>query len=319
MKQRNISIDILKCFAALIITNSHMDILYPKFGALATGGAIGDALFFFCSGFTLFLGRMGRFDNWYKRRINRIYPTIFAWAILGSLLFGYQNNINNVLLSGGGWFVSCIMLYYVLLYFIQRYMFKYLRLAFMAVAIACAVYFMLINTPMDFNMYGAGYFKWFHFFMFMLMGAMMGISQREYKYHFVWDGLKLIGCVVAFYALYAFKDIAVYNKFQMLIWIPLLGTVFYFFKLCNSDFMKKAYHHCTVGWIIKLVGGLCLEIYLVQTALFTDKMNAVFPLNLIVMFAIIVFAAYILRCSARLFAQTFKDMDYDWRAVFKAV
>lgn len=58
-------------------------------------------LFFFCSGFTLFLGRMGRFDNWYKRRINRIYPTIFAWAILGSLLFGYQNNINNVLLSEG--------------------------------------------------------------------------------------------------------------------------------------------------------------------------------------------------------------------------
>ena len=56
MKQRNIGIDILKCFAAIVITNSHMDILYPKFGALATGGAIGDALFFFCSGFTLFLG-----------------------------------------------------------------------------------------------------------------------------------------------------------------------------------------------------------------------------------------------------------------------
>lgn len=82
--------------------------------------AIGDALFFFCSGFTLFLGRMGRFDNWYKRRINRIYPTVFAWAILGSLLFGYHNDINNILLSGGGWFVSCIMLYYVLLYFIQQ-------------------------------------------------------------------------------------------------------------------------------------------------------------------------------------------------------
>lgn len=47
MKQRNIGIDILKCFAAIVITNSHMDILYPKFGALATGGAIGDALFSF--------------------------------------------------------------------------------------------------------------------------------------------------------------------------------------------------------------------------------------------------------------------------------
>lgn len=30
MKQRNISIDILKCFAALIITNSHMDILCKR-------------------------------------------------------------------------------------------------------------------------------------------------------------------------------------------------------------------------------------------------------------------------------------------------
>ena len=56
MKQRNISIDILKCFAALIITNSHMDILYPKFGALATGGAIGDALFFLLLWFHSILG-----------------------------------------------------------------------------------------------------------------------------------------------------------------------------------------------------------------------------------------------------------------------
>ena len=84
MRQRNISIDILKCIAAILITNSHMGPLYGKYSILATGGAIGDVLFFFCSGFTLFLGRMGRFDNWYKRRIHRIYPTVFAWAIVGA-------------------------------------------------------------------------------------------------------------------------------------------------------------------------------------------------------------------------------------------
>ena len=77
---RDTSIDILKCIAAIIITNSHMDLLYGKYVVLATGGAIGDALFFFCSGYTLFLGRNSDFFNWYKRRINRIYPTIFAWA-----------------------------------------------------------------------------------------------------------------------------------------------------------------------------------------------------------------------------------------------
>lgn len=56
MRQRNISIDILKSFAVLAITNSHMDMLYVKYSGLATGGAIGDALFFFASGFTILLG-----------------------------------------------------------------------------------------------------------------------------------------------------------------------------------------------------------------------------------------------------------------------
>lgn len=55
-QNRNVGIDILKCIAAILITNSHMGMLYGKYSVLATGGAIGDALFFFVSGFTLFLG-----------------------------------------------------------------------------------------------------------------------------------------------------------------------------------------------------------------------------------------------------------------------
>lgn len=47
MKQRNPSIDILKCIAALLITNSHMELLYGQYSVMATGGAIGDVLFFF--------------------------------------------------------------------------------------------------------------------------------------------------------------------------------------------------------------------------------------------------------------------------------
>ena len=72
------------------------------------------------------------------------------------------------------------------------------------------------------------------------------------------------------------------------------------------------------GRIIKFVGGLCLEIYLVQGTLFTDKMNCIFPLNLLVMFLIIIAVAYALRCLARIFSQTFRAEDYNWREVFKA-
>jgi peptidoglycan/LPS O-acetylase OafA/YrhL len=87
MQTRNPSIDILKFIAAIFITNSHMEALYHPYEILATGGAIGDVLFFFCSGFTLFLGRMDRFDNWYKRRINRIYPSVFAVGIISAIVF----------------------------------------------------------------------------------------------------------------------------------------------------------------------------------------------------------------------------------------
>lgn len=102
MNKRDISIDILKFFAALVITNSHMELLYGKYSFLATGGAIGDVLFFFASGFTLFLGTMGRFDNWYKRRINRIYPTVFAWAIIAAFVFNHQNDMKFTVIHGGG-------------------------------------------------------------------------------------------------------------------------------------------------------------------------------------------------------------------------
>lgn len=55
-KKRDFSIDVLKFFAIFLIINSHSDIAYPRFSMLATGGAIGDCLFLFCSGYTLLLG-----------------------------------------------------------------------------------------------------------------------------------------------------------------------------------------------------------------------------------------------------------------------
>ena len=55
-KERDIAIDIVKFFAVLLIINSHADMMYPQMKILATGGAIGDCLFLFCSGFTLLIG-----------------------------------------------------------------------------------------------------------------------------------------------------------------------------------------------------------------------------------------------------------------------
>lgn len=55
-KKRDNAADFVKVIATLLVLNSHMGICYGSYSSLATGGAIGDALFFFISGVTLFLG-----------------------------------------------------------------------------------------------------------------------------------------------------------------------------------------------------------------------------------------------------------------------
>lgn len=65
------------------------------------------------------------------------------------------------------------------------------------------------------------------------------------------------------------------------------------------------------------IGGLCLEIYIVQPSIITDKFNNIFPLNLIIIFIAIVISAYVLKCLSRIWSQTFKDGDYDLAKIFK--
>ena len=67
------------------------------------------------------------------------------------------------------------------------------------------------------------------------------------------------------------------------------------------------------------IGGLCLEIYLIQSPLLKINLGLPYPVNYIVMFIMIIAGAYILRCCARFFSQTFGKEDYEWRKVFKAL
>ena len=102
VKHIDISIDIVKFLAVFLIINSHADIMYAKYASLATGGAIGDALFLFCSGYTLFWSGTKRFDNWYKRRISRIYPSVIACLGI-AIIFGYEyiDKLTYIKIRGG--------------------------------------------------------------------------------------------------------------------------------------------------------------------------------------------------------------------------
>lgn len=320
MKDRNVGIDILKFLAVILITNSHMQLLYGKYSILATGGAIGDALFFFCSGFTLFLKPMESvrdFPNWYKRRINRIYPTVLAVAIVFCTFFGLRNDINWIILHGGGWFVTYIMVYYVFIYFVGLYFREKVNWVLAFVILCTMISFYAINRPFPFNMYGEGRYpvKGFLFFIFMLLGAKVGMMDSARQAQHQWRNLLLaFAGVVTFYAVIGLcSRIERMESLYVLSIFPLI-MITYFTYLWGEGRTAKSIYNNKVGYfIIRFVGGLCLEVYLVQNSLFTDRFNFLFPLNLLIMFAIIVVAAYLLRCFSRLISQTFKDAPYDWK------
>lgn len=316
MKERNISIDILKCFAALLITNSHMGSLYGEYSFLATGGCIGDVLFFFCSGFTLFQKPMEgvrKFPDWYKRRINRIYPTVVAIALLGCLFFHTHWDMVDIIFAKGYWFVPCIMLYYIAIFFVGSYLRARILTIGVLVALGSAVWFWFVYDTPGFSLYGHNFVRWFLFFDFMLLGAHMGSMPQAIKSRPVADAILLLSSIACFYAMFiAGIKVKSLSMLQYFSFIPLLFAMYCFYKVGASRWAEKIYKSKTGHFCIRFISGLCLEIYMVQLLLLTDKMNHLFPLNILIMFAIIFVAAYLTRCLARLISQTFKDTPYEW-------
>lgn len=323
-RQRDIAVDILKFFAVFLIINSHADMMYPRMSALATGGAIGDCIFLFVSGYTLFLGQLKRFDNYYKRRINRIFPSVAA-AVLFIIAMNPARQLTPLELAGGE-FIVALMIYYVLLYLVQRFAIRHIPAILAAVTvISVAVYILWFPDKTgtgDKGMYGiTTLYRWIPFFGFMLGGAYTGLLKSsgalEHRHGGWFYFLATIANIVIFYGIQLagkiYPDVA---PLQIITLLPLAGIVYSMYRWCGCGFLTRLYNRRGWHFAIMFVSGLCLESYLIQFSLFTRSLNHIWPLNLIIIVAVILAASYAVRCLARFFAQTFRTEDYDWRAIF---
>ena len=318
---RDIAIDIVKFLAVLLIINSHADVMYPKLQILATGGAIGDCLFLFCSGFTLLLGGGNSdFGSYYKRRISRIYPSVFCAALFIILLS--RNSEIHILKLAGGEFIVAIMVYYVLLYYVREYARDKVPMILGAVAIVSVVVY-IFWFPNKYEVSSKGlygittYYRWIPYFGAMLLGAYIGMKRQELKYRPWLDFVKLMCCLAVFYGIqFGAKMYRPMAPWQIVTLLPLMGIVVYFYKCCHAQWLTKLYQTKYGNWVIMFVGGLCLESYLIQSSLFTDEMNSIWPLNLLIIVVIILACSYLVRCAARIFQQTFRTESYEWKKVF---
>ena len=360
LEGRNKAIVLFKFFAALLITYSHMGLLFPKFGGLVTGGAIGDGLFFFCSGFTLFLGRDGGFLNWYKRRVSRIYPSIIMWALLSAVVFGWTWYVTDLITTPKYWFIPCIMVYYAIFYVIRRYLMKYMKAVFVgSLLIITALSFFVLDMERS-VMYAQVSFMRIYYFMFMLLGAITALDLHKPDNEMIFGGLRRLcvgggnlneelrmkkqrsaaggkaneelkgselkamrsfllffGSIVLYYACMAvYKFGPVYCHFQMVSLIPLLLSIYFFFMFCSCEKMTRVFDRALCGNVVYFISSLTLEIYLVQYALFTDRMNFMFPLNIPIMYLMIFGVAYVLKVLSQGFSQIFGKEDVAVKKLF---
>lgn len=246
------------------------------------------------------------------------------WALVSAVLFSSTRNMVDVVLYGGGWFVSCIMIYYVILWFIKRFFIQKLLWVFGFFSAIVVVWYVFFEDSSEIFMYGNTYFKWGHYFLFMLLGASLGLRRKETGFEMavkpkvIPSLMKILGCAILFYGIQIFgKHYMWMAHFQILTLFPLMGITYWLFMLCNTQGVLNLYARKWPHHIIYWIGALCLEIYLCQTSLFTDRMNGLFPLNLVIMFPIIFVFAYGIKVLSNWFSQTFQTEPYDWRAMVK--
>jgi len=319
--EKNNTLEFLKFFAALLITNSHFGIFYGKYSFFATGGAIGDSLFFFCSGFALSLSKFDRFDNWYKRRIFRIYPSIIAKDLLLCLSASYCFNSINHIINGGGWFLKAIMLFYIIIYFQASFLFKWLNsiLIISIIFIITASLFFVNNMETLYS--SSSYFAWCTYFTTMLLGLALGKKQvTKDNSKLSIDLVLFFSSVVVYYGILFLCKINLFPiHFGILSILPLYGILISLYKICKIPYFKSIVEN-RFGVIVIFISTLCWEIYLAQIYIIlpnAEVYNRIlpFPSNIIIAFLSIIAAAYLIKILSKLLIQLFIRGNFDWRFI----
>jgi hypothetical protein len=164
--------------------------------------------------------------------------------------------MKEILLHGGGWFVSCIMIHYIVLYFIREYMANSIKLVFAAISIMVFILFLFEDRNVEgYNMYNAQYihfyFLWCKYFLFTLLGAVNGMAKTAKHFSFKDMILLLISIALYYMVMYLGSKEGLFRWIQIFSLVPLLMAAYYIYKFCNSGLIKKVYSHKYIGYINK--------------------------------------------------------------------
>lgn len=306
-------IDLLRCLATVLITNSHYNNIWP-IPAMATGGSLGNTLFFAISGFCLSSVKEVKFSKWIKKRIIRLYPsvwivTLIEFVIVNPNIRSVKDFVTYFIYPTQFWFVSAILLFYCLFYIITKYAFPYMNYIIIGVAV---IYFVVYFGLMDISRWsieGNTYFKWIYYFEIMLIAfKLKGSSIIMKKRPLTRMSVMLVGSVAVYFVFkYLLNKFPILMRFQFAVHI--ISIIFMIVCLLwgfsieeKLKLISDRKWFCIVTWI----GKMTLEIYLVQTFVIRSFETLLFPVNFIVVTVLISLFAAILKSITKLLARFVK-------------
>lgn len=292
----------LRFLAIILIVNSHFDRLYP-IHHIATGGAIGNSLFFFLSSFGLSISQQKyhrNFASYIKKRITRIYPSI--WAELLILYVPYKIlvegsiHINNImpneilqflllfLYPYHHWFIHALMINYVVSYpFLKEVKNTHIVTMMIFIAILYTfIYLFLIDTK-QWSVESTN-IKYFFYMIVFFYGILLSKYRKKIMYKNFSDWIILLLCFILFYSHKFLMVKGYFLQLQFIQQLILLPIIFYLFKVSRSSLIQKHIMAAPISSsIIRYISSRTLEIYIVHLYVMFSVLyfDIIFPFNFI--------------------------------------
>ncbi len=264
-----LTLSYLRFFAALLITNSHIGPLYPpSLQVLSTGGALGNSLFFFCSGFALYLSNRNiGFYPWIIRRFTRIYPSLWIFMLACYSLGIERYNIIDIIVPTF-WFLQAILVFYILFFYTVKHFDKHLgKIGVLMIFPLLITYFSMKNNGWVIENVERNHFlHWYFYYAIMLLGAFTA-RKKQWLQNKLKIGYTLIFLIAILTIYYGLKIYILHTSnpiycLQLILPIFLAAFAYYTFKFCQ--WLALHIKIKSIKAVVPFVANLTLDIYIVQ-------------------------------------------------------
>lgn len=274
-RAQKINFDLVRFGAILLITNSHMHLLYSE-PRLATGGGLGNAVFFALSGYGLAASwresAPKSYFSWLVQRLTRLYLPM--WLLLFTLCVIEQPHLDAkgvwdmLVWPTPYWFIAAISTFYIVFPLILRHGNKSIVRALCLVALIYSLWYFFALDLSRFSIEN-DYFRWCYYFGVMLAGAWFGFCGGKALLYSLISKPRTCaaGALLTLAMYFGYKYAFTLGHARHFQWLAHALTLMFVVLFAGALGAKEPLKFNYWRSIISKMSAMSLEIYLVQVFL----------------------------------------------------